>query len=1004
MRDRIGRCLTVLGVLLAASASPAEKVTRRWGTPPGGEAVKGPQTPPPVGYAPKASAAPKIDGDLSDPCWRDAPVMTLARTLDGSGKAAQPTEVRALHDAATLYLAFRCVEPAADKIRAARRSHDGEVWSDDSMEIFLGFGGTYYHFGVSAAGSTYDGKVKSASWNSGLRAAAARGKKQWTAELAIPLAGMVGKQKAPAAWTANFNRNRHAGGQWQESAWSPTLSGDSHRPDRFGKLVFASPPARKSEPVVKKERVTILPAGGGRKVVRFDLAELPKATKVYRADLLIFRTVRLGGADAGADMNIEIYPLFSAFRAGGTPAATGEPLKLRGPWFDRFDATEAVRQWVAGKTNGGFFLKVCPYLDAKAVTLDVAYEGKAGEVPAQVRDVQAFHRAGQTFITFREIDDPVGTDTVRWGQFRRVLSNLDRGRRVRYRVYRSARPITAANLHQAERIASVRPLSGWNVNGRSLDKAIDQAFSSPETRFSGQWNPFSRASMDGKYGTQCLMERLAVRDGGKPLARQTGLYVHTPGKAGLRRAPSSRKAYYAVVTSADGVENGRDISAANSLAKPVEEVAGQGEPVFQKELPARPFWNYREKRLHYVRWVSPPYVNLPSEYYNWSVAVPKDLGRSVPLELSLHRDGRSYWRTQYRIEQDSVVVTPHDFPVKTWWFGYHESLGTLKSFRQGVVHNYTERRLLAFLDWVAKKWPVDRKRMLVTGCRGGAAGGGALHLGLRHPEAFNLVLSGYGEANYRGAIQALARVKRAGTMPAELEGIWGKLEWDLQAETGRRHRRSVWDELDLTKLVAELPAQVDLPLVTVTGHGMLKPMRDFAATMIERGRALMVRYGVYGGGTLLPVSRTGTWSGMIRQDVRKDLPLPAFCGPNASALYVRPKEPSGNLVVSDGIQRWWGDIGRGCRWKTDDIVDSPGRFEITLYWAGSSRVRNPHADVTLRRLQKFHVRGDWEYSFEIRNPAKEIVKQGKIKPAPGGVLKFTNVPIPPDGSRLIVKP
>jgi len=129
-------------------------------------------------------------------------------------------------------VAFRCVEPAGDKIRAARRSHDGEIWSDDSVEMFLGFGGTYFHFGVNAAGSTYDGKAKDATWNSGFRAAVAKAKGEWTAELAIPLDKLIGEGKSPSAWAANFNRNRHVEGAWQESAWSPTLSGDSHVPAR----------------------------------------------------------------------------------------------------------------------------------------------------------------------------------------------------------------------------------------------------------------------------------------------------------------------------------------------------------------------------------------------------------------------------------------------------------------------------------------------------------------------------------------------------------------------------------------------------------------------------------------------------------------------------------------------------------------------------------------------------------------------------------------------------
>ena len=48
-----------------------------------------------------------------------------------------------------------------------------------------------------------------------------------------------------------------------------------------------------------------------------------------------------------------------------------------------------------------------------------------------------------------------------------IRAGLDRKREVRYCVYRAARPVEAANLHRAERIAVVEPLSCWNIQGRN---------------------------------------------------------------------------------------------------------------------------------------------------------------------------------------------------------------------------------------------------------------------------------------------------------------------------------------------------------------------------------------------------------------------------------------------------------------------------------------------------------------------------------------------------------
>jgi len=315
---------------------------------------------------------------------------------------------------------------------------------------------------------------------------------------------------------------------------------------------------------------------------------------------------------------------------------------------------------------------------------------------------------------------------------------------------------------------------------------------------SGQWNPFRDANADGDYGRDCPVDRLVIREGEPALPRAAGLYVHTP--------TAKAKAYYAVVTSLDGVQNTADISDQNSLAAPVDESPAEPEPVFQRELPKMPMFNYPDKRLHYVTWAAPPHVNLPSQYYNWTVAVPEKLSpltlpsprggeggvRGAPLELSLHRDGDSYWRTQYHVERDSIVLCPHDFPLKTWWYGYHESCGTLRSFKEGAIHPYTERRLLAFVDWAAKKWPVDRNRILVTGCRGGASGSGALHLALRYPEVFNLVVSGHGLVDYADAARTM-KGRGEAWMGQSMQAVWGKAEWGLKTDAGK----NVWDEHDL---------------------------------------------------------------------------------------------------------------------------------------------------------------------------------------------------------------
>ncbi len=483
---------------LALGMSPvhAEVATVRLSLSPGGAGANDSRRRPdavPTAHVVDTDAPPAIDGKLDDVCWSKAGRLAMAFTLDGEGTASVPTEIRLLRDSKRLYLAFRCVEPRVGRMRARGMAHDADLWNDDSVEIFLGTEGSYCHFIVNTKGTTYDARGKERSWESGFRAAAAVGKSEWTVEIAIPLQKIVGKKAIPKQWIANFTRNRYAAGRWEELAWSPTLTGDSHVPGRFGGLKFQPPPARR---VPKTPPEAERPVGGawlacqgGEGVVRFDLSCLPRNAKVHRADLHVSRSRELSGKDDEVLVNIEVIPLFREFKEGDAPRAQAKPLAIRGPWFDRLDATEAVRAWAAGKTNGGFFVKALPLWKPAATHLDILYEGMPKALPPPASGLRVLHRAGQTFITWKEIADPVGQDNVTWGALRRVLDVLRRQPQVRYCIYRSTRPITAKTLAQAEWIATVGPLSCWNINGRNIERPIDLFMQQYALRH-GQWSPF----------------------------------------------------------------------------------------------------------------------------------------------------------------------------------------------------------------------------------------------------------------------------------------------------------------------------------------------------------------------------------------------------------------------------------------------------------------------------------------------------------------------------------
>ena len=157
--------------------------------------------------------------------------------------------------------------------------------------------------------------------------------------------------------------------------------------------------------------------------VRFDLSALPPATKVLRATLQM-PIVREGGCAA-----TKVVP------AGVEGAG---PLKTRPPMHRSFDATEAVAAWVARPdANQGFAIRQAGHADLKEAVLEVSFLGVVANAGPVVSRLQAEHRNGQTFLTWKEPDDVVNDDAPSWEKFERAVLDARAQREMTYRVYRS---------------------------------------------------------------------------------------------------------------------------------------------------------------------------------------------------------------------------------------------------------------------------------------------------------------------------------------------------------------------------------------------------------------------------------------------------------------------------------------------------------------------------------------------------------------------------------------
>jgi len=216
-----------------------------------------PRTDIPSYRAPRASAAPTIDGELDDAVWQRAP-RTDAFVDTMTGAPAQPTSsARVAWDGDNLYVAF---EVEDDWLHCDLSGHDPHLWEQDTVEIMVdpdSDGRNYVEVQLSPTDQVFDTRYVSrrvpqpfglVDWDSHLRGACAvdgtvnddGADGGYVAEMAIPWSAFTGHDPPAAGdeWrVALYVLDQRQEG-WRGVGWSPPLVGDFHVPDRFGRVTF----------------------------------------------------------------------------------------------------------------------------------------------------------------------------------------------------------------------------------------------------------------------------------------------------------------------------------------------------------------------------------------------------------------------------------------------------------------------------------------------------------------------------------------------------------------------------------------------------------------------------------------------------------------------------------------------------------------------------------------------------------------------------------------------
>ena len=390
-----------------------------------------------------------------------------------------------------------------------------------------------------------------------------------------------------------------------------------------------------------------------------------------------------------------------------------------------------------------------------------------------------------------------------------------------------------------------------------------------------------------------------------------------------------------------------------------------------------------------------------------------DEAERFPVRIGLHGIGTA--TPPSTGSSNEFRIGPHD-PENTYWWGYDAGLPDADPV--GVdVPDYTQRRVMHLLGWVLENYPqADAERVYVAGSSMGGAG--AMTLGLWYARHFAYVSAQLGQAVPRN--HRPARV-------AQLEGLWGPIA--EEAKDGL----SVWDELDLTRLLASsLEARGQYLFVR---HAKDDPTIHFGAAVLAsphtgerlydalqaRGIGHLAVWDEGGHGPADPKLGSGWWDegfSPMTDDttfVRRDLAFPAF---SLSSADGDPGNGEGNgkqawsvnagyagVLEVAGDTGWNGEIAgalnRFLRWDANAVVDTIDEFSLPLH-VHDGEGSDPPAkgypsrgdrfdgdlpvvvDVTVRRTQAFLLRAGevvaWRFGGQAgeatANAAGELTIEG----------------------------
>ena len=336
--------------------------------------------------------------------------------------------------------------------------------------------------------------------------------------------------------------------------------------------------------------------------------------------------------------------------------------------------------------------------------------------------------------------------------------------------------------------------------------------------------------------------------------------------------------------------------------------------------------------------------------------------------------GGAFWDPRVRTPNEMLLFIQSDGIGSD--LGYNEGRGTLKAYRGSKVRFYSEKYLFTVLDWALAKWKADRNRIL---------GGASTHFAVRHPEFFGSLLMGPPFASG----YSLDFDQKWNPASGSLAGRLGPPD----LVKGPDGKSPAWDMFDLCKYLRDHPDK-DIPFMGCMfsqpkdgNHGAEYGFQDDPKGLAAL-RDARQPFVAHWGGARLPREVSAAYRKMPWSKT-----LPAFS--------------NGSLDNSPGTGdpdagEPWGQINAWLLWNSDDAVDKPDRWEMTVYLVGSCPENACTVDITPRHCKGFKPKPGETFTWENRPLSGGKAVTGQVTADKWGLVTLKQTAVTQGKNRIAI--